>query len=113
MRLLNDSVGSPMLRRIILVVAAMTPAHSHAAGQSSARVSLAQPVDSIAKQVLQSTGVPGATVAIVRNGSIAYANAYGDAKLEPRLPATPNLRYAIGSISKQFTAVAALLLQQD
>ncbi len=34
-------------------------------------------------------------------------------KLEPRVTAAPNLRYAIGSISKQFTAVAILLLQQD
>jgi CubicO group peptidase (beta-lactamase class C family) len=70
-------------------------------------------VDSIAKQVLQATGVPSATIAVVKNGGPAYANAYGAAKLDPRVPATADRRYAIGSISKQFTAVAALLLQQD
>src|SRR5258706_5342653 len=74
---------------------------------------LAQKVDAIANQVLQSTGVPSASVAVVKNGRFAYANAYGAAKLDPRVPATPDLRYAIGSISKQFTAVAILLLQQD
>src|SRR5712675_392132 len=74
---------------------------------------LAQKVDAIANQVLQSTGVPSASVAVVKNGRVAYANAYGAAKLDPRAPATPDLRYAIGSISKQFTAVAILLLQQD
>jgi CubicO group peptidase (beta-lactamase class C family) len=74
---------------------------------------LAQKVDAIANHVLQSTGVPSASVAVVKNGRLAYANAYGAAKLEPRAPATPDLRYAIGSISKQFTAVAILLLQQD
>ena len=74
---------------------------------------LAQKVDAIANQVLQSTGVPSASVAVVKNGRVAYANAYGAAKLDPRVPATPDLRYAIGSISKQFTAVAILLLQQD
>ncbi|MGZ3545166.1 MAG: serine hydrolase domain-containing protein, partial [Gemmatimonadaceae bacterium] len=74
---------------------------------------LARQVDAIANQVLQSTGVPSASVAVVKNGRVAYANAYGAAKLDPRLPATPDLRYAIGSISKQFTAVAILLLQQD
>jgi D-alanyl-D-alanine carboxypeptidase len=74
---------------------------------------LARQVDAIANQVLQATGVPSATVAVVKNGRLAYANAYGVAKLEPRVDATPDMRYAIGSISKQFTAVAVLLLQQD
>src|SRR6266566_4903198 len=74
---------------------------------------LARLVDSIANKVLQSTGVPSASVAVVKNGRLAYANAYGAAKLEPRAAATPFMRYAIGSISKQFTAVAVLLLQQD
>src|ERR1035437_9750209 len=78
-----------------------------------ADTALARKVDSIANQVLQSTGVPSASVAVVKNGRLAYANAYGAAKLEPRLTASPDMRYAIGSISKQFTAVAVLLLQQD
>ncbi|HVS60056.1 MAG TPA: serine hydrolase domain-containing protein, partial [Gemmatimonadaceae bacterium] len=69
--------------------------------------------DSIATQVLQTTGVPSASVAVVTHGRLAYANAYGAAKLEPRVAANPDMRYAIGSISKQFTAAAILLLQQE
>ena len=61
---------------------------------------LAPKVDAIAKQVLQSTGVPSASVAVVKNGRLAYVNAYGTAKLEPRSAATLDMRYAIGSISK-------------
>src|SRR6266478_1215507 len=80
---------------------------------ASTDAALARQVDSIANQVLQSTGVPSGSVAVVKNGRLAYANAYGAAKLEPRAAATPDMRYAIGSISKQFTAVAVLLLQQD
>jgi CubicO group peptidase (beta-lactamase class C family) len=74
---------------------------------------LAAKVDAIANKVLQSTGVPSASVAVVKNGRLTYDNAYGAAKLEPRASATPDLRYAIGSISKQFTAAAILLLQQE
>jgi CubicO group peptidase (beta-lactamase class C family) len=70
-------------------------------------------VDSIANQVLQSTGVPSASVAVVTHGRLAYAHAYGMANLEPRTPASADMRYAIGSISKQFTASAILLLAQD
>ena len=57
-------------------------------------VALSRQVDSIANQVLQSTGVPSATVAVVKNGRTLYANAYGSAKLDPRAAATPDLRYA-------------------
>jgi D-alanyl-D-alanine carboxypeptidase len=70
-------------------------------------------VDSIASAVLASTGVPSATVAVVRHGRLVYANAYGNAKLNPDVRATPAMRYALGSISKQFTASAILLLQEQ
>jgi D-alanyl-D-alanine carboxypeptidase len=75
--------------------------------------SFAARVDSIAARVLAATGVPSASVAVVRHDSIVYAQAYGLAALEPRTPATPAMRYGIGSISKQFTAAAVLLLQQE
>src|SRR6266446_325314 len=80
---------------------------------ASPNPTLERQVDSIANQVLQSTGVPSASVAVVKDGRLAYASAYGAAKLDPRVAATSDMRYAIGSISKQFTAVAILLLQQD
>src|SRR6267378_834017 len=80
---------------------------------ASPEPALARQVDSIANHVLQSTGVPSASVAVVKNGRLTYANAYGSAKLDPRLAAAPDMRYAIGSISKQFTVVAVLLHQQD
>ncbi len=70
-------------------------------------------VDAIAHAVLAATGVPSASVAVVVDRRLAYAQAYGDARLDPRLPATPAMRYSIGSISKQFTAAALLLLQEQ
>jgi CubicO group peptidase (beta-lactamase class C family) len=104
-----------MLNRALLAGASLIAYVGSVQGQMSAPVDtgLARQVDAIANQVLQSTGVPSASVAVVKNGRVAYANAYGSAKLDPRVAATPDLRYAIGSISKQFTAVAILLLQQD
>jgi D-alanyl-D-alanine carboxypeptidase len=70
-------------------------------------------IDSIASDVLKQTGVPSASVAIVKGGKLAYTHAYGSAHLDPALPATPDMRYSIGSISKQFTAAAILLLQEQ
>src|ERR1039457_1720594 len=74
-------------------------------------------VDRIAQQVLDQTGVPSASVAVVQHGKLAYTHAYRSARLAtattPAIPATPEMRYSIGSISKQFTAAAILLLQEE
>ena len=82
---------------------------------------LQQKVDQVARQVLAETGVPSASVAIVRDGQIAYTQAYGIARLGAdgsltgggAVMATPAMRYSVGSISKQFTATAVLMLEQQ
>ena len=74
---------------------------------------VASRIDKIASDALAGSGVPSASIAIVKDGQIAYVKAYGTARLEPKTPATPAMRYSIGSISKQFTAAAILLLQEQ
>ena len=70
-------------------------------------------IDEIVKNALAVTGVPSASLAVVKDGQIAYVQAYGDARLEPKTPAKPEMRYSIGSISKQFTAAAILMLHEQ
>jgi D-alanyl-D-alanine carboxypeptidase len=70
-------------------------------------------VDAAVNQVLSSNKVPSASIAIVMDGQIAYLQAYGEARLSPPIEATPQMQYSIGSISKQFTAAAVLLLMQQ
>jgi D-alanyl-D-alanine carboxypeptidase len=70
-------------------------------------------IDATAEQVLEQTGVPSASVAVVQRGRIVYTHAYGKANLDPVVAAEPSMRYSIGSISKQFTAAALLLLEQQ
>jgi len=52
-------------------------------------------------------------VAVARNHHVIFLRGYGYANLESKTPFTPNMRFRIGSLSKQFTAAAILLLQQD
>ncbi|HEU5154727.1 MAG TPA: serine hydrolase domain-containing protein, partial [Gemmatimonadales bacterium] len=68
-------------------------------------------IDSAAMAVLGGTGAPSASVAIVRGGEIVYEQAYGEGRTGT--PAKPSMRYAIGSVSKQFTATAILLLAEE
>jgi CubicO group peptidase (beta-lactamase class C family) len=83
------------------------------ARQSQLPPDLREKIDKLAADTLAGTGVPSASVAVVRDGRVVYLKAYGDARVEPRVPAAPEMRYSIGSISKQFTAAAVLLLQEQ
>jgi D-alanyl-D-alanine carboxypeptidase len=70
-------------------------------------------IDRAAQHTLAETGVPSVSIAVVRDGKIAYLKAYGQAELSPPRAATTSMRYAVGSISKQFTAAAILMLAEE
>ncbi|MBS0361404.1 MAG: beta-lactamase family protein, partial [Proteobacteria bacterium] len=53
---------------------------------------------------------PSASVAVVRDGRIVFAKAYGRRAVSPDRPAEAGARYNIGSVSKQITATALLML---
>lgn len=74
---------------------------------------LQEKIDAAARKTLAQTSVPSASIAIVRDGAIVYLQAYGEGTTEPRKRALPGMRYSIGSISKQFTAAAVLLLAEQ
>jgi CubicO group peptidase (beta-lactamase class C family) len=73
----------------------------------------ASAIDATAADWLARTGAPSASIAIVKDGKIAYVKAYGLARIDPDRPATVETRYAIDSVSKEFTAAAVLILQQQ
>ena len=70
-------------------------------------------IDRIAAGVMEQRGVPSASISVVEGGKLVYTHAYGKAHIDPDVDATPAMRYSIGSISKQFTAAAILLLQEQ
>jgi len=84
-----------------------------AAQPTAAPTDLESKIDAAVRDVLKNTGVPSATVSVVENGRVVLTRAYGQARLSPPLPATVDMHYAVGSISKQFTAACVLLLQEE
>jgi D-alanyl-D-alanine carboxypeptidase len=70
-------------------------------------------MDEIAAKALTDSGSPSVSIAVVQGGKIVYEKAYGQARLEPATDAKSEMRYSIGSVSKQFLAAAILLLVQD
>jgi CubicO group peptidase (beta-lactamase class C family) len=100
-------------RKLIPALALLLFCLSTASAQSSLSPDLQQKIDKLAADALVKTGVPSASLALVKDSRVVYLHAYGDARLDPRTPATPAMRYSIGSISKQFTASSILLLQEQ
>lgn len=56
-------------------------------------------------ETVKKSGAPSASVAVVKDGKLVFAKAFGKA--------TTDTRYAVGSISKQFTAAAILLAEEQ
>jgi len=56
---------------------------------------------------------PGAAVLVAKEGKVIYRKAFGLASVENKTPVTPETRFRIGSITKQFTAAAVLRLREQ
>ena len=64
-------------------------------------------------QDLDDVNSPGASVAVIRAGEVVYSAGVGSAQLEYGIPVTPSTIFHVASVSKQFTAMAVLLLEAD
>ena len=82
-------------------------------GQAQLHADTSAKIDAAVAKVLADTGTPSASIAVVQNDQIVYVKAYGNAGLDPTAPALPEMRYPIGSVSKQFLAASILLLAED
>jgi D-alanyl-D-alanine carboxypeptidase len=98
---------------IVMVSAALAEIGAPWGAQGSSSPELGATIDRAVTEILAKTGAPSASIAVVADGAVAYLQAYGNATLDPATPATPKMRYSIGSISKQFTAAAVLMLAEE
>ncbi len=69
-------------------------------------------VDSVFR-AFDRTDSPGCALGVYQDGAIRYARGYGLASLELSVPLSPRTVLDVGSISKQFTAMAMLVLEKD
>jgi D-alanyl-D-alanine carboxypeptidase len=73
----------------------------------------ADEVDRYIEAQIKSLRIPGASVAVVRGGRIVKSKGYGFADLQSNSPAAPQTVYEIGSMTKQFTAAAVMMLAEE
>ncbi len=93
---------------------APAPGPGTAAKPAAAQGELAATLDAIFTSKLGDLArSPGCAFGVFRAGEIVFARGYGLASLENDVPITPHTSFEIGSMSKQFTATAVLLLAED
>jgi D-alanyl-D-alanine carboxypeptidase len=90
-----------------------SPALSATQERNSLPPDITKKIDETATKMLSQSGVPSASIAVVKDEKLAYTKAYGFADIVSRRSATTSMIYSIGSISKQFTAASILLLAEE
>ncbi|MBA3633687.1 MAG: beta-lactamase family protein [Acidobacteria bacterium] len=73
----------------------------------------ADEVNKYVRAQLAERHIPGAAIAVIKNGRVVKAEGYGLASVEFNAPATKETVFEIGSISKQMTAAAIMLLVEE
>jgi D-alanyl-D-alanine carboxypeptidase len=100
-----------MIHLLLLIVVALPTAMPG--------IALAQTEDELATTIdemltdLYKPNEPGAAVIVVRDGQVLFRKGYGMANLELSVPIAPEMVFRLGSITKQFTAVAILMLAEE
>lgn len=95
---------------VLIAISLAQPATAQLSGQA-----LTHALDSAARAHVESPIIPGVSVAVVRGGEVLLQRGYGFVDLEwgVRTPAEGDASYEIGSVTKQFTAAAILLLAEE
>lgn len=73
----------------------------------------ADDVDRFIEAEMKKSQAPGISLAVVKDGKIIKSSGYGFANLEHQVPTRPETVFQSGSLGKQFTAAAVLLLMED
>jgi len=93
-----------VIRSIFLLLLAM----GSAIAQDAAR-NVQKQVDAVFAK-WDSAVSPGCALSVIKDGQIIYKRGYGVADLDHDVPIQPNTVFHVASVSKQFTAMAILLL---
>jgi D-alanyl-D-alanine carboxypeptidase len=70
-------------------------------------------VDSKISTLMSTYNIPGASLAVSKNGKLVYVKGYGYADQATSASVTPQSRFRLASVSKTFTGVAIMKLVQD
>jgi CubicO group peptidase (beta-lactamase class C family) len=98
---------------LVLVVCALCGVAALAVGRIAASAEEGAKVDEFVRNELQRQHIPGVELGVYRDGKIIKAQGYGLANLEWNVAVTPDTIFQSGSVGKQFTATAVMMLVEE
>ncbi|HKD01486.1 MAG TPA: serine hydrolase domain-containing protein [Terriglobales bacterium] len=96
------------MRRALLVGVCLLGATA-----AAAQTSLDAAVDQFIRREMQTRHIPGLALLVARDGKIVRAQGYGFSNLELEVPVKPETVFQSGSMGKQFTATAVMMLVEE
>ncbi len=99
------------MRTHLLTVTLLLVVSSRTSAGPDAR--LLSRIDAIVEEAMSREEIAGTSIGIEKDGTLLVAKGYGFADLENGVKASEHTVYRIGSITKQFTAAAILLLAEE
>jgi len=78
-----------------------------------AQNALESKVDEYIRGEMQTQQIPGVALAVIKDGRIVLAKGYGFANVEHQVPVKPETIFQSGSVGKQFTATAVMMLMEE
>ncbi|MGH9856699.1 MAG: serine hydrolase domain-containing protein, partial [Acidobacteriota bacterium] len=76
-------------------------------------IAFADPADAFVEGYIKKKNIPGVALLVVRNGAITKSQGYGLANVEHQVPVKPETIFQSGSVGKQFTATAVMMLVEE
>jgi CubicO group peptidase (beta-lactamase class C family) len=70
-------------------------------------------VDEFLQVEMKKRKIPGLALAVIKNGEVIKMQGYGLANLDHDVPVTPDTVFELASVTKQFTATAIMLLEEE
>lgn len=80
---------------------------------ASAQTPSASQLDSIITKAVTEKHIVGLSVGVMQNGQVLLAKSYGTRDIASKSPVTPKTMFAIGSVTKQFTCSAIMMLAEE
>ncbi|MEO8648974.1 MAG: serine hydrolase [Acidobacteriota bacterium] len=99
----------PLARPLLAQSAGIQTAHASESSYSAALSAIESKTEARRKEL----GIPGMSLAIVKDGLVIFAKGFGYKDIAKKAPVTPDTLFAIGSATKAFTALSVLISQDE
>ncbi|HEX8250976.1 MAG TPA: serine hydrolase [Pyrinomonadaceae bacterium] len=112
----SQSILSFLLIVSIFTVSLPQIGYAQTSAQTQVSNDLARQLQTIEEKVearRKELGIPGMSLAIVRDDQVIYAKGLGYKDFEKQVPVTADTQFAIGSATKAFTALSVLMTQDE